>query len=79
MIPASRPSRHGLIWMAVAQLFFAVMNVCTRRGAQELPWPEIAAGRFVIGAIFALTVAVTLGARAPLWFGPSLGGEKRES
>lgn len=47
----------GLAWMVVAQLFFAGMNVCTRLGARALPWSEIAAGRFLIGAIIALAVA----------------------
>jgi drug/metabolite transporter (DMT)-like permease len=47
----------GLAWMAVAQLFFAGMNVCTRLGAQQLPWPEVAAARFLVGAAIAVLVA----------------------
>jgi drug/metabolite transporter (DMT)-like permease len=43
--------------MALAQLFFAEMNVCTRLGARDLPWSEIAAGRFLVGALIALAVA----------------------
>src|SRR4051794_4588448 len=43
--------------MVLAQVFFAVMNVCTRRGARELPWSEIAAVRFLIGVIVAFGLA----------------------
>ena len=43
--------------MVVAQLFFAGMNVCTRLGARTLPWAEIAAGRFLLGALIAVAVA----------------------
>src|SRR3954463_6284994 len=53
----SRLSRDGLAWMVLAQLFFAGMNVCTRLGARDLPWSEIAAGRFLIGALIALAIA----------------------
>jgi drug/metabolite transporter (DMT)-like permease len=53
----SRLSRDGLAWMVLAQVFFAGMNVCTRLGARDLPWSEIAAARFLIGALIALTIA----------------------
>jgi len=57
----SRPLQHragvGLAWMALAQVFFAGMNVCTRLGARTLPWPEIAAGRFLVGALLAAALA----------------------
>jgi drug/metabolite transporter (DMT)-like permease len=43
--------------MVLAQLFFAGMNVSTRLGARDLPWSEIAAGRFLIGALVALLLA----------------------
>jgi drug/metabolite transporter (DMT)-like permease len=43
--------------MALAQLFFAGMNVCTRLGARSLPWAEVAVGRFVIGAALAAGLA----------------------
>jgi drug/metabolite transporter (DMT)-like permease len=43
--------------MALAQVFFAGMNVCTRLGARDLPWSEIAAVRFVVGALIALAIA----------------------
>jgi drug/metabolite transporter (DMT)-like permease len=48
--------------MVVAQLCFAVMNVCTRLGARHLPWPEIAAARFLIGALVAVGLATARGA-----------------
>jgi drug/metabolite transporter (DMT)-like permease len=49
--------RNGLAWMVLAQVFFAGMNVCTRLGARDLPWSEIAAARFLIGALIALAIA----------------------
>jgi drug/metabolite transporter (DMT)-like permease len=53
----SRLSHDGLAWMVLAQVFFAGMNVCTRLGARDLPWSEIAAARFLIGALIALVIA----------------------
>jgi drug/metabolite transporter (DMT)-like permease len=47
--------------MVVAQLCFAAMNVFTRLGAQHLPWPEIAAARFLIGALIAVGLASARG------------------
>jgi drug/metabolite transporter (DMT)-like permease len=47
----------GLAWMAVAQLLFAAMNVCTRLGAQQLPWSEVAAVRFLVGAAIAVLIS----------------------
>jgi drug/metabolite transporter (DMT)-like permease len=51
----------GLGWMVVAQLCFAAMNVFTRLGSRHLPWPEIAAARFLVGALVALAVALARG------------------
>jgi drug/metabolite transporter (DMT)-like permease len=48
--------------MALAQLCFAVMNVSTRLGSATLPWPEIAAARFLIGAIIAVALGRARGA-----------------
>jgi drug/metabolite transporter (DMT)-like permease len=48
---------NGLAWMAVAQLLFAGMNVCTRLGARELPWSEVASGRFLVGSAIAFLIA----------------------
>jgi drug/metabolite transporter (DMT)-like permease len=47
--------------MVLAQLCFAVMNVSTRLGAAHLPWPEIAAARFLIGALIAVALAAARG------------------
>ncbi|MGH7702105.1 MAG: DMT family transporter [Gemmatimonadales bacterium] len=44
-------------WMILAQLFFAGMNLTTRLGAHALPWSEIAAVRFLVGALVAVVVA----------------------
>jgi drug/metabolite transporter (DMT)-like permease len=66
--PVSRPSRpfaalraglshHGLFWMVLAQICFAVMNLSTRLGARELAWSEIAAARFLVGVLIAIGVA----------------------
>ncbi|MDI1450252.1 DMT family transporter [Polyangium sp. 6x1] len=49
--------RKALAWMALAQVLFTIMGVCTRLGAQKLPWSEVAAARAVLGAIVAIGVA----------------------
>jgi drug/metabolite transporter (DMT)-like permease len=54
-------ARRGLGWMVLAQLCFAAMNVCTRLGAAHLPWAEIAAARFFIGAVVAVGLATAQG------------------
>jgi len=59
--PGLPPGARGLAWMGVAQLCFAGMNVCTRLGAAHLPWAEIAAARFLIGALVALGLAAARG------------------
>jgi drug/metabolite transporter (DMT)-like permease len=61
-----RPPRQprpltGLGWMVVAQVFFAGMNVCTRLGSRTLPWSEIAATRFLLGALIAFAIARSRG------------------
>jgi drug/metabolite transporter (DMT)-like permease len=43
----------ALRWMVLAQVFFAGMNVCTRLGARDLPWAEVGAARFLVGALMA--------------------------
>jgi drug/metabolite transporter (DMT)-like permease len=53
----SRLSSHGLTWMVLAQICFATMNVCTRLAAGELSWSEIAAARFLVGALIAFGLA----------------------
>jgi drug/metabolite transporter (DMT)-like permease len=52
----------GLGWMVLAQLCFATMNVFTRLGSRHLPWAEIAAARFLIGALIAVGLAAARGA-----------------
>jgi drug/metabolite transporter (DMT)-like permease len=47
--------------MVVAQLCFAAMNVFTRLGSRHLPWPEIAAARFLVGALIAVGLAAARG------------------
>jgi drug/metabolite transporter (DMT)-like permease len=39
--------------MLLAQLCFAGMNVCTRLGGRDLPWAEVGAARFLVGALMA--------------------------
>jgi drug/metabolite transporter (DMT)-like permease len=47
--------------MVLAQVCFAAMNVCTRLGAAQLAWSEIAASRFLLGALIALGFAWSRG------------------
>ena len=60
--PASAPTDlrraalAGVAWMLAAQALFAGMNVATRAGAVHLPWPEVAAARFGVGALVAFMV-----------------------
>ena len=61
MHPARTRATHGLVWMIVAQACFAWMNVCTRFGARHLPWAEIAAARFLVGAALAAGLATATG------------------
>lgn len=44
-------------WMLLAQVFFAGMNVCTRLGGRDLPWAEVGAARFLVGALMAGALA----------------------
>jgi drug/metabolite transporter (DMT)-like permease len=55
------PALRGLGWMIVAQLCFASMNVFTRLGSRHVPWTEIAAARFLIGAGIAVALASARG------------------
>lgn len=40
----------GVLWVLVAELLFAVMRLATRVNAAALPWPALAATRFLGGA-----------------------------
>jgi drug/metabolite transporter (DMT)-like permease len=44
-------------WMMLAQSLFGVMSVGARLGGREVPWQEIAASRFLVGATTAFVVA----------------------
>jgi drug/metabolite transporter (DMT)-like permease len=48
--------------MLLAQVFFAGMNVCTRLGAGDLPWAEVGAARFLVGALMAGALGLYQGA-----------------
>ncbi|HKH82350.1 MAG TPA: DMT family transporter [Gemmatimonadales bacterium] len=57
-----RMANSGLAWMLLAQFFFAAMNVCTRLAGVDLPWAEVGAARFLVGAIMAAALASYQGA-----------------
>jgi drug/metabolite transporter (DMT)-like permease len=42
--------------MLLAQLLFALMGVGARIGAQHVPWQEVCASRFLVGALCAYTI-----------------------
>lgn len=52
----------GLGWMLLAQVCFAVMNVSARLAGGDLPWPEVAAARFLVGVVLAFLLAQARGA-----------------
>ncbi len=58
--------RNAVLWLLAAEACYAVMRVSTRASASasELPWAEIAAFRFLVGAIVPLTFALVR--RVPL-------------
>jgi drug/metabolite transporter (DMT)-like permease len=43
--------------MLLAQVCFALMNVSARLAGRDLPWPEVVASRFLVGALLATLVA----------------------
>jgi drug/metabolite transporter (DMT)-like permease len=47
----------ALRWMLLAQASFAGMNLCTRLGGRDLPWAEVGAARFLVGALMAGALA----------------------
>jgi len=79
MPPAPARATHGLVWMIVAQACFAWMNVCTRFGSRHLPWADIAAARFLVGAMLAAGLAAVTGRslrvtdRAGTWWRSAYG------
>jgi len=46
-----------MAWMALAQMLFAVMGVGARLGGRGVPWQEVGAARFLVGAATAYAVA----------------------
>jgi drug/metabolite transporter (DMT)-like permease len=54
--------RRGVYWLLFSELCYAVMRVATRAGAGDLPWAEIAAARFMGGAVVAVVAARAQGA-----------------
>lgn len=54
--------RSGVFWLLLSEMAYAVMRVSTRAGAADLPWAEIAAARFLGGAIVAVISARARGA-----------------
>ncbi|MBA3759078.1 MAG: DMT family transporter [Gemmatimonadales bacterium] len=58
-------------WMLLAQAFFAGMNVCTRLGSQDLPWAEVGAARFLVGALIAAALGLYQGASLRITDRPS--------
>jgi drug/metabolite transporter (DMT)-like permease len=58
------PALSGLAWILVAEALFALMRVTTRVNAGVLPWPAVAAVRFLGGAFVVGLVASLF--RSPL-------------
>ena len=54
--PPRRPARAAM-WMIAAQLLFAAMAVGARISGRGVPWQEVCASRFLVGALTALVVA----------------------
>ena len=52
----------GLGWMLLAQVCFAAMNVSARLAGSDVPWPEVAGARFLVGAVLAWGIARSRGA-----------------
>ena len=52
----------GLGWMLLAQVCFAAMNVSARLAGSDVPWPEVASARFLVGAVLAWGIARSRGA-----------------
>jgi drug/metabolite transporter (DMT)-like permease len=45
----------AVLFMVLAQVGFSIMNVSARSSANDLPWQEVAAARFFMGAVVAFT------------------------
>lgn len=53
--------RSGVGWLLLSELAYTIMRISTRAGAGELPWAEIAAARFLGGALVAIVAARSMG------------------
>lgn len=53
--------RTGILWLLFSEACYAVMRISTRAGAADLPWAEIAAARFLGGALVAFVAARSRG------------------
>jgi drug/metabolite transporter (DMT)-like permease len=47
----------GMLWMALASVLFAAMNVLVRLAGARVPWQEVSAARMTVGAAVAVLVA----------------------
>jgi drug/metabolite transporter (DMT)-like permease len=56
-VTSKREPTRAVAWMLLAQLLFALMAIGARIGGRDVPWPEVAATRFFVGAMTAYGVA----------------------
>jgi drug/metabolite transporter (DMT)-like permease len=52
----------GILWLLLAEALYVVMRIGTRANADALPWPVLAAGRFLGGAVVVIAFALSRGA-----------------
>lgn len=55
--PSHDALRRGVAWLLISEACYAIMRISTRAGAGELHWAEIAAARFLGGALVAVVAA----------------------
>ena len=51
-----REPARAVVWMVLAQFLFALMAIGARIGGRDVPWPEVGATRFLLGALTAYAV-----------------------
>jgi len=56
IVTSRREPVRAIAWMVLAQLLFALMAIGARIGGRNVPWPEVGATRFLVGAMTAFTV-----------------------
>jgi drug/metabolite transporter (DMT)-like permease len=54
---SKRDPARAVAWMLVAQILFSLMGIGARIGGRDIPWQEVGASRFVVGALTAYAVA----------------------